>query len=423
MAKAAFKNEPKENRMFSYIRLDKAHNSSSFPTRANTLDYLRDREINYFFPAEQIYRIKVDRDADETEYLRNLGLHYEKLFKGLIERFVKLSSKETMLAKLYRDVLYHLNFVKLLTTSVNETGQNNVAQSVLKRLADYVLDDTQRQPFIVTGEMGSGKSSLVATFFSNLFMQLSAGDKFAVNKHTVVLRFVGIDGETTYLRTLLKSLCAQLLYIKMGNYSIDSDSIEKLLPRKKSELKALFKQFLTEHFVCESGDGQQRQRGEPLKKLIIIIDSLQDLSRSDNSYKLDWLPRYLSQFCRLIITVSSESGELVQRLRRKYSNMNNYAHVGPLTKPQVEYLIRKTLAANKYRLEPAQLELLTKLTANKPVLPLHVKLLSENFLRWRSYTPLDECVANSTLSDAVGNMIGELEKDVGYLFVKHALSK
>jgi hypothetical protein len=408
MSTAAFNNELKDNRMFSFIRLDKAHKSESFATKINTMDYLRDREINYFFPGEQIYRIKVNQVDDE--YLKNFGLHYEKLFKGLIEKFVKLTSKDTLLSNLYRDVLYHLNYVKF--TSLNEIPKS--VQSVFKMLSDYVFDDTQRQPFIVTGEMGSGKSSLIAKFFSNLFMQLSTSDKFSINKHTIVIRFIGMDGETTYLRTLLKSLCAQLQYVKVNNYTISSESIEEALPKRISELKTFFKKFLTENFSTDTG--------QPLKKLVLILDSLQDLSRSDNSYKLDWLPRYLNPYCKLILTVSSESTELLERLQRKYTNKNNYANLEELNKEQVEYIIRKMLNLKNYRLEASQLAAISKLINNKPILPLHVKLLSENFLSWKSYTPLEECIIKNTLQESVISLITDLEKEIGYLFVKHALS-
>jgi hypothetical protein len=409
MSTAAFNNELKDNKMFSFIRLERTHNSSeSFATKINTMEYLRDREINYFFPGEQIYRIKVNQVDDE--YLKNFGLHYEKLFKGLIDKFVKMNSKETLLASLYRDVLYHLNYVKF--TSLNEIPKS--VQSVFKRLSDYVLDDTQRQPFVITGKMGSGKSSIIATFFSNLFMQLSNSDKFSVNKHTIVIRFIGMDGETTYLRTLLKSLCAQLQYVKVNNHTISSESLEEILPKRMNELKTFFKRFLTENFSVDNS--------QPAKKLVLILDSLQDLTKSDNSYKLDWLPRYLNPYCKLILTVSSESIELIERLQRKYTNKNNYANLEQLNTEQVDYLIRKMLNLKNYRLETSQLGVISKLIANKPIFPLHVKLLSENFLRWKSYTPVEECVLKDTLHESILGLINELERDIGYLFVKHALS-
>ena len=413
MTNAAFSNEPKENRMFSFIRLHNVAATTGFPNKKNTMNYLRDREINYYFPVEQIYRIGIEKLSEE--YLRNFGLHYEKLFKGLIEQFVKLNAEDTVLTRLYRDVLYQLNYVKFL--KLNEIPQS--AQNVFKKLSDYVLlDNNHSQPFILTGDMGSGKSTLIATFFSSLFLQLSTSDEYAVNKHTILIRFVGIDGESTYLRTLLKSICFQLQYVKNNNCLGKNKSIEDAIPKKLSELKRFFKKFLTENFFLD----QEMTKFPAQKKLIIILDQLQDLCRSDSSYKLDWLPKNLNPYCKLILTVSSESKELVQRLNRKFTNPSNYAHVGQLETDQVEYLIRKLLNANNYRLEPGQYQKLNDLVRKKPILPLHVKLLSENFLNWKSYTcPEDECVLGDTLHVAINYFLNKLEKDHGYLFVKHAL--
>lgn len=126
--------------------------------------------------------------------------------------------------------------------------------------------------------------------------------------------------------------------------------------------------------------------------------------------------------CKLILTVSSESKELIERLTRKYSNPKCYARLENLNQEQGEYMIRKLLSSKNYRLEPNQLESIYNLIKNKPVLPLHLKFLSEEFLNWKSYSPVEDCVLKETLKKTVEYIIQKLEIVFGPFIVKYVLS-
>lgn len=402
MNSGAFQNDSKLNRIFSYVRLN-ISDANANQNLKNTIEYLRDKEINYYFPVEQIYRIKINR-KDEN-YLNNFGSHYQKLFENLIDKFVQ-KNPENEQKFLYDDVLYHLNYIRL--NKLNEISTST--QAIMKTLTDYVLDDTVRQPFILTGNLGCGKSSLLATYASSLFLQLYVNERVTPkkNKHAILVRFIGIDGKTIYLRSLLKSICMQLNYIKKATKS--SHLNEWYVPNRLNELKRYFKKILTENI--ENNES----------KLVIILDSLQDISRNDNSYKLDWLPKHLGKNCKLIMTVSSESDELLTRLRRKFTNQKTYANIDPLNQEQSEHMIRKLLEKKNYRLEPNQLNMLTNFVKTKPVLSLHLKLLSEEFLNWKSYTLLSECILKDNLKAAVAFYLKKLENKFGGLLVVHVLS-
>lgn len=231
MKTGAFLNESRQDRVFTFVRLSNNQQNDELANQINPLENLRDKQINFHIPAEQIYRIKVSNSNDDS-YIKNFGTHYAKLFENLIDKFIRLNP-EYGYDSLYEQVLFHLNFIKL--NKINEISPST--QSVIKTLTDYVLDDTQRQPFILTGDIGSGKTSLIATLASNLFLQLAAFDG-SNNKHAIAVRFVGIDGKTHYLRTLLKSICSQLQYIK-------TKSLNELenVPNKLSDLKSFLKIF------------------------------------------------------------------------------------------------------------------------------------------------------------------------------------
>ena len=231
---------------------------------------------------------------------------------------------------------------------------------MLKILTDYVIEDNNEQPLILTGNLGCGKSSLISTFISNLFLQMFVQDgKYDCDfsKHSVVVRFIGIDGKSIYLRSLLKSVCLQLKYIK-------NPINEKEVPNKLTDLKRYFRNVLTEN----TSDS---------RKLVIVLDSLQDLTKNDNSYKLDWLPKNLGKNCKLVLSVSSESTELIKRLKRKYTDSKSYVNLYHLNKEQGEYMVRKLLTQKNFRLEPNQLDLISSLIREKKIFYLHLKILSE----------------------------------------------
>jgi hypothetical protein len=418
MTIGAFNNESKFNKVFTFIRLNNENIKESTSININnSINYMIDKEINYHFPGEQIFRIKISK-KDEN-YFKNFASHYLKLFENLIEKFVQnypVIEKPT----LFDDVIYHLNYINLNKLKEIASG----SEKIMKELSDYVFDDNNRQPFILTGPLGSGKTSCLATFSSNLYLQLAAYEsntpewpKF--KKHAILIRFIGIDNNSKHLRSLLKSICLQLNYIRNNtgdennNNKINDDEYSTTdVPNKLTDLKKYFKKHLT-----QSANNSQT-------KLIIILDSLQELSKNDFSYKLDWLPKHLGPNCKLILALASESTELIQRLKRRYTNeKKSFTSLDYLNVEQSEYMIRKFLAVKNYRLNEEQLNKLNELIRTKPILSLHLKFLSEEFLNWKSFTTIDKCILKDNLKDAIIFKIIQIENKFGFVFIKHLLSK
>lgn len=398
----ALKHESKVDRVFCYVRLSSNSLTSNKNTTSHSIEYLRDKDVNYSIPAEQIYRIQINKI--DNEYLRNFGLHYKKLFEILIDKFIQKHPVKDY-TDLFEDILFNLNYIRLNKLS----DISSDSQDILKKLTDYVLDDTRRQPLILRGAQGSGKTSIISTFASNLYLQLSVYENsLELDKHAVVVRFIGIDQKSTYLRPLLKSICQQLYFIKRKLQP--SQDVEKV-PNKLVELKKYFKKFLTTEFNRNGG------------KLVVIIESLHDLLKNDNCFKLDWLPNYLYRNCKLILSLSSDSDELIERVSRKYTSMNSYIDLTALSLEQTELMIRKFLNTKSYRLENEQLEIIFKIAKTKTLLSLQLKILSEFFLNWKSYTPIEDCVLHETLSESINYLLDNLEMKYGKLLVKHILSK
>lgn len=383
--------DSKQNRVFSYIRL--LFDSSS--DNEYKLNHLKNKQINYFCPAEQIYRIRINK-VDST-YLKNFGQHYLKTFETLIEKCVQ-QNPEPKYASPYDDILNHYDYIK--TRNMNSITANN--DLIMKTFREYVFDDKTTKPLILIGPNGSGKTTYVSIMASNLYFQFLACEKLvnnsSNNNYSLVLRFIGIDEKSYYLRNLLKSICLQLSLIL--NKPLDK------VPNKLNELKYYFKNILMQNQTI---------------KLIVILDSLECLSNKDYSYKLDWLPDYLNFNCKLIITLSSECGELVDRVKRKYPDQTDYLHMSYLNLEDTNYVLRKFLAQNNYRLEQDQTDLVQNLARKiGSFLPLHLKLVLDEILTWKSYS--DECILKNSLNEMIIYLIEKLENKFGDKLVKHVLS-
>ena len=376
-------------------------------SKDKTLETIKDVTVNKLMPSEQIYRIRIEKNdaASNKKYLKTFGEHYFKLFQSLIDKFVQ-QNPEFSYKNSYEDALYHYHFI---STNVNNEFLAG-GEGVLKVMRDYIHDSTFRQPLILTGPMGSGKTSCLATFSSTLHLQLIASQAKKHLKDTIIVRFIGADKKSMDIRSLLKSICLQMNAIFNKNKSI---------PDKFNDLKTYFKNFL----IKSQNDDFEDVDEDVEPRLILILDSIQDLNEHDFALKLDWLPTYLKANCKIILSVSNECSELIERLKNKYTNSRSYVNLENIKPQEADDLVKKYLSNKKYRLEDEQMELIKNFISTSPILSLHLKLFSSEFLSWKSFTPLTETIIESNLKSAIVRLFVQLEKKHGASLVKYLLSK
>ena len=366
---------------------------------------MKEITVNKEIPFEQIYRIRRG-GLEDKNYLKNFNDHYLKLFKNLIDKFVQ-QNPEFSYNNSYEDALYHYHYI------ISNVNNDLIAggEQALKQIRDYIHDTSFRQPLVLIGPMGSGKTSCLATFASTLHLQLIASQIKKNPKDAIIVRFIGADRKSMDLRSLLKSICLQM-------NAIFNKKNSKPIPDKFADLKSYFKKFL----IKSHNEDFEEVDDEHEPRLILILDSIQDLNEHDFAHKLDWLPTYLKANCRIILSVSSENNELMSRLKSKYTNKRSYIHLETVEPEQAESLVKKYLNNNKYRLEDAQLHLIKTFIANSPILSLHLKLFSSEFLNWKSFTPLTETIIETTLKGAIMRLFSTLENKHGAILVKYLLS-
>ncbi len=155
-----------------------------------------------------------------------------------------------------------------------ERRRNYVARAVEARVHEY-LDRDDRRPLVLHGVSGGGKTALIA----KLAADLAARRPRCID----VVRFIGATGDSTGLRSLVRSIHAQ---IAAESRSVDASE------SMKGDPQASLRTTLT----MGTGD----------RPVVVLLDALDQLSPDDRALSGDWIPRELPANCRLVATCMTE---------------------------------------------------------------------------------------------------------------------
>ncbi|XP_041041288.1 uncharacterized protein LOC121276810 [Carcharodon carcharias] len=187
------------------------------------------------------------------------------------------------------------------------------------------LQHSKQKPIVLLGEVGCGKSALMAK------ASLLASDWISGDLRKMI-RFIGITGETRNIRLLLRSLCFQLAEI-YNKAMLFSEDFSGLLNEFTSLLE-----FATED--------------EPL---LITLDGLEEFSDDHNAWNLSWFPRELPKNVYFIVSMSVEENQATLKTLKE---LGNVLHVPPLNSTEIEKMINYWLEKDHRRLTADQQHLL-----------------------------------------------------------------
>jgi len=263
--------------------------------------------------------------------------------------------------------------VKILNALSRHTGSDNAA------------------PLAIYGEGGMGKTALV-----------SRTVKRAEEEHPeaqVVYRFIGQTPESSDIAKLLESICAQV----RRDYGKEESSSPESSERSYDKLIAEFRTCLT--FSTDE------------KPLILFIDSLDQLSNSNNPQSLNWFPYHLSDNTKVII--STRKGEMLDRLDELIPN-ENLIELETMPLEEAEELLDKWLEDAGRRLEKNQKDVVLS-GFKKSENPLFLKLAFEEARLWTSYA--SDIDLNPSVEGIIENLYGRLsvEKNHGKLLTSRSL--
>eukprot|EP00163_Fabomonas_tropica_P031909 TRINITY_DN777_c0_g1_i1.p1 TRINITY_DN777_c0_g1~~TRINITY_DN777_c0_g1_i1.p1 ORF type:complete len:1003 (-),score=268.05 TRINITY_DN777_c0_g1_i1:92-3100(-) len=267
-------------------------------------------------------------------------------------------------------------------------------EDVLAEVAKYTQAPFNNKPFVVTGYSGSGKTSVLAKAASLV--------KEKNPKAVLVMRFLGTTPNSTSANLLMKS-CA-----RQAHRAFEDEAAAKEVPSVYSEVIPVFADMLN--------------RASAERPLYIFLDSLDqiitDPSRGNDP---SWIPLELPDHVYLVMSAIPEVKGYTQYLEKKLDSTCFY-QVPKLPMSDGEQVLGSMLAnLNPPRtLTTVQRDLVLKQFEACPS-PLFLDLAVNLSRRWLSTDTLAECSLDSTVREAINDILNRLEMKHGKLLVSHGL--
>ncbi|GMW02383.1 MAG: hypothetical protein AMXMBFR84_35190 [Candidatus Hydrogenedentota bacterium] len=302
---------------------------------------------------------------------------------------------------LAEDQEYHERFMESRTRVY--IGRENIQQQLFAVASN---DDTY--PCLVTGPAGSGKSAILAKF---------ATDYLAAHPDVLVIpHFVGASPGSTSLMHMLRRFCLILgdtFAIKHVQTQEESEQwqVPAEVPFEPIELASRFRDYLN------------RVPGE--KRVVFVIDALNQLDETDNAHALHWLPREWPTHVKCIASCTAHEDNNPVVLAAFKGRRTHIIRVPTLTDEERLAIVTEVPSLSAKRLSSSQVRLLLDNPATKNPLLLLVAL--EELRGFGSFDQLNARIAalprdGDTVTAIFTQVIERLEEEFDARQVRKVLS-
>jgi len=264
---------------------------------------------------------------------------------------------------------------------------------LIKKMTKFVEGD-EPGPLVITGEPGSGKSALMA-HFSRLYA--------AKNREALITtHYAGAATEARNLRHALFRIAQELR---------ESLNLTEEILGEEKELRQIFGSVLESAGFAAGG-----------RKVVILIDGLNQMESKDKSQALDWLPG--SSRIRIVVSTHAESPSH-QALRHRKPQPPEIS-VGPLEENHRKELVRAVLAEYRKKLDesPGNNQMRLLLRKNDSHKPLYLVLACEELRLFGLYEELTNKIKSlgSTVAKLFDDLLLRIESDHKKETIKLVLS-
>uniref|UniRef100_A0A8C4XB11 NACHT and WD repeat domain containing 1 n=1 Tax=Erpetoichthys calabaricus TaxID=27687 RepID=A0A8C4XB11_ERPCA len=324
-----------------------------------------------------------------ARYLELLCNQFISDMKQQILQRIKQNTVDEQWEKLIQEVVHHMSLsankcavfcgrVKLLGNICSRVKENNASI---------------HPPIIVHGPSGIGKTATMC--------KLSQEVHAVLGEDTVtVLRLLGTSPGSSEVHSLLKSICFQICRVF---------ELQLPAPYTTNNYEELVR-FFNNSLVAIS-----QKNGSPL---VLILDSLDQLSPSNGAHRLHWLPKECPP--KVHILVSTLENPILTTLHDTILDSTSFFQVDQMPHNQGKEVVGAYMAAAGRRLTAAQKDLILE-GFDKCGQPLQLKLILDAAKQWASYTPMSELKVPTSTQEAVLQLLERLEEQHGRLLVAHAL--
>jgi WD40 repeat protein len=312
----------------------------------------------------------------------------------------------------------HLAFAKLRADCFSPTGSSSAA---LDRALGWMREPGGKT-CVLYGPSGAGKTYVVA----KLMVELSQE-----NTSFCVVRFLGTSGDSADISSLLRSICQQLRTMSMGTEAYIAGPGSQLsngLPPCPVAHEDLVKYF------------NQAINTWAWGRLVLALESLDQLNDTNSGRKLDWLPvdQYSEHVHILSSTLPDELSPEVGRpfrclsiLRSRIPDEQRFAEVAALK--DSASLIQHLMKLKHRQVNEKQLAALVQAMAQAQgtaQTPLMATLMADKARNWRSTSSTPASLPGSVRDIILvffGDLVSQFEaleqtKQAGARLVKHSLS-
>ena len=275
-----------------------------------------------------------------------------------------------------RERAYHERFV------LDRTRLFLGRDEIVKRILDGLADPAGGNIMAVTGAPGSGKSALLAE------CALRARARFQGT--LVIPHFIGASPGSAVLANTLRSICETLKR---------KCSLTEEVPDDPQKLLQKWPEFL--------------EKAGAQKRIILLLDALNQLDPLDHSHELGWIPYRMPQGVTLV--VSALPGDCLDRLRRRVRG-EAVIDMPVLAEPDRRALVRAHLGQRGKKLSRDQLDRLIDATKRLEAgLPLYLLVALEELSLFGSYEALDKRIdlLPPTVAKLFDQVLARLEQDHG----------
>ncbi|KAK2165589.1 hypothetical protein LSH36_48g05020 [Paralvinella palmiformis] len=352
----------------------------------------KEQDVNLSTFAEKLLHKKTNV-SKHKEYIDQLCSDYLEKLTSLIASGGK--RQEKFYDEMGTEVLQHWHFSR----SRCEIFEGR--QDVIGTIKCYISSKTTF-PLIIYGKSGCGKTSIIAKLVDIISRTISEKGQPSHLPFRLCFRFLGTTPLTSNIQQVLISVCQQI--------SIVCD-VQWEKPNEYPDVVKSFHKLLSE--AAQS------------HRLILILDSVDQLLPAYNAYSMNWLPDSLPRNVKLVVSSLNEGYSIIDTLQHKYSNEKGnecqYVEIKPLEKDTGFLIIQKWLEKAERTISRQQGDVI-KEVLGVCGLPLFARIMFDQVRKWRSYEHYTLQQLETTVKGAINKLYEQMETKFGLTLVKHSLS-